>query len=69
MPSRVLVRTMALSDIINPFSGLIHRRLFGHHSSWNILLRVIEIPPSQIRYGLGVSQSVKLTSSGWELRG
>jgi hypothetical protein len=57
---------MALSSVINPSSGIIHKILVGHNSSWNVLLRVIKIIANRIRYGLGVSQSMKLTSFWWE---
>jgi hypothetical protein len=55
-PSRFLVSTMALDGILRTSSRMIHIRLVGHHSSRNILLRVIEIAPSQIGSGLGVAQ-------------
>jgi hypothetical protein len=64
IPSRVLVSTMALSEIVKPSSRLIYKGLVGHHSSRNVLMRVIKTSPSQSGSGLGVSQGMKLTSSG-----
>jgi hypothetical protein len=61
-PSKVLASTVAMSGIVRPSSRMIHKRLVGHHSSRNVLMGVINIAPSQIGSGLGVSQSMKLTS-------
>jgi hypothetical protein len=68
-PSRVLVRTMALSGIVRPSSRMIHKRFFGHHSSRNVLMGVIKNAPSWSGSRLGVAQGVKLTSSGCESGG
>jgi hypothetical protein len=48
---------------------LIHIGLVGHNSNKNVLLRVIEISPNRIGSGLGVDQSVELTSSRLEFKG
>jgi hypothetical protein len=82
IPPRILVRTKPLSEIIKSSFGLIHVRWVGHHSSRNVLIRIMKISPSQIRSklgviesaskwigsGLGVAQCVRLTSFGWEPR-
>jgi hypothetical protein len=69
IPSRVLVSTMALSRIVRPSSRMIHKGGVGHHSSRNVLMRVIKISPIRSGPRLGVAQSVKLTSSRCESRG
>ena len=80
IPSRVLVRTKNLSEIIRPTFGLIHKIWIGHCSSKNVLIRVMKIAPSWIssklrvvktapnwiRFRLGGAQDIRLTSSRWE---
>jgi hypothetical protein len=68
-PYRVLVCTMALSEIVKPPSKLINKGLVGHHSSRNFIMRVINIPPNWSSSRLGVFQSMKLTSSWWKYGG
>jgi hypothetical protein len=64
-----MVRTKALSRILRPSSRLIHIGWVGHHSRRNVLIRIVKISPGWIGFGLGVSQSVRLTSSRWEPKG
>jgi hypothetical protein len=66
MPFRVLVCAMALSDRIISSSKLIHKRLYGHHTHGNGIIRVIYVAPTRRGSGMGVSHSVKLTSSRWD---
>jgi hypothetical protein len=68
-PSRILVSTMALFRIVRSSSEMIHKSLFGHHSSRNFLMGVIKIAPSWIGSRLGVAQSLKLAPSECESGG
>jgi hypothetical protein len=55
IPPRILVRTKALSKIIRPSSELIRIRWVGHHSSRNVLIRIVKIaPPAGLDLGWGL---------------
>jgi hypothetical protein len=58
---------MALSGRVISSSKLIHKRLYGHHTCRDDIMRVINISPNWSGSRMGVSHSMKLTPSGWKL--